>query len=206
MHISHMPGCRRDGLGRTGSASDVPSAAGGAPLKPSVSVRQGFTLIELMVTMILVTAMTGVAVKLLATLMRSERNGVEHVTRLATVSRLSRQFRADVHAATELQLSADDPAQPLLRMTCEDQRQIQYAVQPQGLLRTEQRPGQPMITKDLLRLKNTRFKIVESAAPPRLLTLTIETPDVFATDPQQPVGKSRELHIEAIVGRDFRDY
>ncbi len=168
--------------------------------------RRGWTLIEMLVTIAVMTSITGVAVKLLASLLRAERNGVEHVTRLTTVSRLSRQFRSDVHAATEVQLAADNPQQPLLRITSENQRQIQYEIQPQGLLRTEKRPDQTVAVKDLLRLKNTRFRIVESPAPPRLLTLIIETPDIFASDPKQPAGDSREVHIEAIVGRNYRDH
>lgn len=168
--------------------------------------RRGWTLIEMLVTVSVMASITGIAVKLLTTLLRSERNGIEHVTRLTTVSRLSRQFRTDVHAATELQVSADNPQQPLLQITSEDRRQIQYEIQPQGLLRTEQRPDQPVTVKDLLRLKNTRFRVVESPVPPRLLTLIIETPDTFAVDAKQPAGDSRELRIDAIVGRDYRDH
>ncbi|MDB5337329.1 MAG: hypothetical protein JWN70_2948 [Planctomycetaceae bacterium] len=168
--------------------------------------RRGWTLIEMLVTISVMASITGIAIKILTTLLRAERNGIEHVTRLTTVSRLSRQFRADVRAATELQLSGDNPQQPLLRVTSEDQRQIQYEIHPQGLLRTEKRPGQPLTVTDLLRFKNGRFRIVESPAPPRLLTLVIETPDTFAIGTKQPAGDSRELHIEALVGRDFRDH
>lgn len=170
-----------------------------------VRPRCGWTLIEMLVTIAVMATMTGIAVKILTTLLRSERLGIEHVTRLATVSRLSRQFRADIHAATDLKLSADKQ-QPLVRITTADQRQIQYEIQPQGLFRTEQRPAQPLAAKDLLRLQGTRWRIVESPGPPRLLTLVIETPDSFAVERQQPTGAAREMHIEAIVGRDYRDH
>ncbi len=167
--------------------------------------RQGFTLVELLVTLTLVAAMTGTAVKILATLLRSERTGIEHLTRLTTISRLSRHFRTDVHGATDFQL-AKTPQEPLLRITSGDQRQIQYQVHAEGLLRTEQRPSQPVNSHDLLRLKGSRFRIVETSAPTRLLTLILETPDEFAIDAKQPAGPARELHVEAVVGRDYRDH
>lgn len=171
----------------------------------SIYRRRGWTLIELLATMALLTAMTGISAKILTTLLRSERNGTEHVVRLVTVSRLARQFRADVHAAIDLQLSGDNPQQPLVTITGADQRKIQYEIQPRGILRTEQRPAQPAASHDLLRLPGTRFRIVDSATPPRLLTLVVETPDTFALDPRQPADNAREVRIDAIVGRDFRD-
>lgn len=180
--------------------------AGAAQARRSSTHRWcGWTLIELLATMALLTAMTGISAKILTTLLRSERNGTEHVARLVTVSRLARQFRADVHAAIDLQVSADNPQQPLVRITGKDQRKIQYEIQPRGILRTEQRPAQPVASHDPLRLPGTRFRIVESATPPRLLTLVVETPDTFALDPKQPADNAREVRIDAIVGRDYRD-
>ncbi|MES2792158.1 MAG: hypothetical protein V4719_21255, partial [Planctomycetota bacterium] len=88
-----------------------------------------------------------------------------------TVSRLARQFRADVHAATDLQLGAADPAKPLLLVTTDGQHQVQYEIRPQGLLRTETGPAPSVPARELLRLKGTRFRIVESPAPPRMVTL-----------------------------------
>ena len=200
------------GLGATGSTSvfrwrDVWQCAGKASgnLSRGTTARRGWTLIEMLVTMMVAGAMTGVSVKMLSTLFHSERTGIEHVTRLTTVSRLSRQFRADIHAATDLQL-AGDAQQPLVRITSGDQRQIQYARHPQGLLRTEQRPSRTLNNQDLLRLQGSRFRIEDSKRSPRIVTLIIETPDKFPTDAKQPAGTTRELHIEALLGRDYRDY
>ena len=170
-----------------------------------VSRRRGWTLIEMLVTVAVMGSMTGMAAKMLGTLLHSERRSVEHVTRLATISRLSRHFRADIHAAADWRLPGDNPQLRLIQITTADKRQIQYKIQPQGVLRTEQHSGQPTVVQDLLRLKGDRFRIVESSDSPRILTLIIETPEALGTDSKPPTVHSRVIHIEALVGRDFRE-
>ena len=168
-------------------------------LRPQL--RSGWTLIEMMVSIAVIGVMTGMSVKLLTTLLNAERNGIAHVTRLATISRLSRQFRADVHAAQTLEMNQADQTQPLVKIVATGGRQIRYEVQPTGLLRTEQSAAQPVIGKELMRLKGSRFRVVDTPGPPRVLTLVVETPDPFAARPALPASPSRELHIDAIVGR-----
>lgn len=164
--------------------------------------RSGWTLIEMLVSVAVIGTMAGMSAKLLTTLLHAERNGIAHVTRLATVSRLARQFRSDVHEARILDMTAAGPDQPLLKITARGERQIRYEVQPNGLLRIEQTADRPGISQELLRLAGSQFRLIEAAGPPRVLTLVLETPDLFATRPALPASPSRELHIDAIVGRD----
>jgi prepilin-type N-terminal cleavage/methylation domain-containing protein len=164
-------------------------------------IRSGWTLIEMLVTIAVIATITGVAVKTLAAMLRSERNGVEHVARLATISRLARQFRADIHKASAIEISTDTPSKPLLLVTVNETQQIQYETKPAGLLRTERRANQqPSI--ELWRLAKTRFQCVESNGPPRMLTLVIGTLEPDPIQGSSPTGTSKELRLDAVVGRD----
>lgn len=169
-------------------------------IRASLSGRSGWTLIELLVTLSIMGTITGIAVKTLGTLLRSERTGVDHVSQLVAVSQLSRQFRADVHAATTAEIGTDVPTKPLLRIAIGADRQIQYEKQPEGLLRTEQRPHKTPI-RHLWRLKQTEFQCVETTGPPRLLTLVIGTLEAIPAKMGTPTV-AKELRIDAIIGRD----
>ncbi len=161
--------------------------------------RNGWTLIEMLVTVAVMAAITGIAVKTLAAMLRSERNGIEHVSRLQTVSRLARQFRSDIHAATAVELGADIPTKPLLLITVGDAHQIQYEKTPQGLLRTERRASQSARLEPW-RLSQTEFQCVETPGTPRLLTLIVDTLEPGPNKGTAPASK--EIRIDAVVGRD----
>ena len=162
--------------------------------------RGGWTLIEMLVTISVMGTLTGVAVKTLSAMLQSEFRGVEHVARLATVSKMARQFRTDIHAASKFEL-ANVPNKPLLLISVNETRQIQYEIQPAGLLRTEQRGSQSPI-RELWRLKQTRFQLEETAGPTRFLTLVVGTLDPHPSQGSSPTATLKELRIDAIVGRD----
>lgn len=193
-----------DRLGLRAAGSSIMLIQPTPPIKIT-GKRDAFTLIEMLIAVSVMMTMMGIAFGLLSALLRAERSGIAHVVRLTTVSRLARQFRSDIHAATDLQLPTADPTKPLLQITAGDQRQIQYEIQPQGLLRTETGSARPIPSRDLMRLKGTRFHVEESATSPRIVTLIIETPEASPADPRRPSGNSREVRVEAVVGRDFRD-
>lgn len=66
---------------------------------PHHSPRSGFTLIEIVVAITVSTLLLGIAVVLLASLMRSEHSGREHFERGNSLDALAARFRKDVHAA-----------------------------------------------------------------------------------------------------------
>lgn len=162
--------------------------------------RTGWTLVEMLVTISVMATMTGIVVKTLTAMLLSERSGIEHVSRLATLSRLARQFRTDVHAAAKLEISSDLPDKPLLLLTIGDNHNIQYESQPLGLLRTERRANQPL-SRELWRLKPAQFQCVESTGSPRFLTLVVGTLEPNARN-KSVVPTMKELRIDAAVGRD----
>ena len=173
-------------------------------LRRDTPSRRGWTLIEMLITISLIGTLSGVAVKMLASLLRSEHHGIEHVSRLSTISRLSRQFRTDVHAASGVKIAPDSNATPWLQLTTQAGEDIQYQLHSAGLLRTEKRPTGPVL-KDLLRLRGTHFRCLESTTEPRRLTLIIETAAPYPTEPKQAAAGGRELYVEAIIGRDQRE-
>ncbi len=67
------------------------------------SPRCGFSLVEMIVVITVGTALTGLAVTTLASLMHASRAMDDHVYRIATIRRLAEQFRDDVHAAAKSQ-------------------------------------------------------------------------------------------------------
>lgn len=167
-------------------------------------VRRGWSLIEMLVTISVMAALTGIAVQTMAAMLRAERTGTEHVARLANTARLARQFRADVHVAKSIATNTAALDKPLLLIQAADERQIQYQVDPAGLLRTESRPNQPP-RREIWRLKQTQFQCLTSAGPPQQLALVMNTvaADFSATPASQPAAQ-KVLRIEAIVGRDLR--
>lgn len=166
--------------------------------------RAGWTLIEMLVTLAVMGTLTGIAVKTLTSMLLAERRGVEHVSQLATMSRLARTFRNDVHQSTTYEISAAEPQKPLLLLTLDANHQIHYETQPLGLLRTEHRANQP-VARELWRLQPARFRCVESTGPPRLLTLVVGTPEPHPAGTKAPSAASllKELRIDAVVGRNI---
>lgn len=163
--------------------------------------RRGWTLIEMLITLSVMGTITVVAVKTLGAMLRAEYTGVEHVARLMTTSRMARQFRADVHAASKVEIAPDLPTKPLLVVTIDDTRQIQYETHASGLLRTDLRANLAPI-KELWRLKQASFQCVETSGPPRIVTLVVRT---VVTEPGVTSASGathRELRFDAVISRD----
>ena len=64
---------------------------------------RGFSLVEMIVVITVGTALTGLAVTTLGSLMHASRAMDDHGYRIATIRRLADQFRDDVHAAAKSQ-------------------------------------------------------------------------------------------------------
>ena len=164
--------------------------------------RAGWTLIEMLLTVTVMSALTGVAVKTMGAMLRSERNGAEHVARLTGLSRLARQFRADVHDATSVELKSSEKPNLLLLLTLDDTHQIQYDVYPTGLQRTARSPNQPPKT-EFWRLPQTQFQCVQSAEGSQMVTLVVTSSDpaVAKVKASAPVLQ-KELRFDAALGRN----
>lgn len=193
---------------RTRLGSDLLTANGrrkldrGHPAPRRQRKRPGWTLIEMLVTLAVMGTLTGIAVKTLTSMLLAEHRGVEHVSQLATLARMARTFRNDIHLATNVQISTSEPQKPLLLLTMNANHHIQYETQPLGLLRTDRRANQP-VGRELWRLKPAHFQCLDSAGTPRLLTLVVGIPQPHPAGTTATAPLLKELHIDAIVGRDL---
>lgn len=183
------------------TANGCPKPISRIPASRQSHRRAAWTLIEMLVTIAVMATLTGIAIKTLTSLMLSERRGVEHVSQLATMARIARTFRNDIHLATGAEISSDDPQKPLLQLTLDANHQIQYEIQPLGLLRTERRSNQS-VGRELWRLKPARFQCVDSTGPPRQLTLIVGTSEPLSGG-KTATPLLKELRIDAVVGRDL---
>jgi prepilin-type N-terminal cleavage/methylation domain-containing protein len=103
---------------------------------------RGFTLVEVLLAMGALTIVLGLCAGLLHVLLRLDRTGRDYVTETASVGRLARQFRTDVHAASESRALDPDQTQPArLKLTLPDDRTIVYEARPRIFRRTERRRG-----------------------------------------------------------------
>jgi hypothetical protein len=93
--------------------------------------RRGITLIEVIVLMTAVAAMLGLGVLMLQLLMRLDADSRSRLDSSATLARLGRQFRLDVHRAREARLLPQAAAKkpPVLRIEPSPKRAIEYQVQ-----------------------------------------------------------------------------
>ncbi len=117
----------------------------------NVGRRNGYMLTECLVAIAVGAVVMGIAVTLLAAVLRIEgvaRNDVYHN---AAVHRLARQFRRDVHAALEAgedrpQPQADDDGEAWQFELPRD-RTVTYRIRPAGLVRTE-RSGEKVLHQE----------------------------------------------------------
>src|SRR5262249_7667548 len=81
------------------------------PPRPGL-VRRGYSLVEIVLAMGAVAIVLGLCAGLLHVLLRLDRTGRTHLVESATIGRLARQFREDVHASRRAVASAagDAPA------------------------------------------------------------------------------------------------
>lgn len=199
--MRRIPGPMRNGTARNnGFNAEARRDSRQCRYRSTVRRRCGWTLVEMVVTITIMSVLTGIAIKTLTTLLLSERTGVQHVVDLATVSRLARQFRQDVHSAKSVEVNSATASKPLLQVTIAEGHQIDYQVQDAGLLRRELRPDKS-VHNELWRLKKTQFECQTNSGTPQIVTLVLK-----GSDRVRNAGKTNStlkvMQIDAIAGRD----
>ena len=158
--------------------------------------RRGYTLIEVLVVVTVSTVLLGVAAGVLCLLLRAERGGREHVYRASVVARLSDQFRRDVHAALHT-IPADAAEKGQWSFAMPDDHVVAYRVVP-GEIERRERLGEKLVRRESYALAaDSSAEIVVHAGPaPSMASLVIRLPT--------PAADEREIHVDAVVGRDHR--
>ena len=159
-----------------------------------IARRRGAFLIEMLVTITVLTVLLGLGAGLLHILLRLDQKGREALDVAADQARFVATFRADVHAATT------DPAPVVaadhLTLTDSQAGRIEYTIRPRDLLREVHQGDKPR-QREVYRLAQrtqARFGTTREAGRP-WVTLQLDPPTR---------GGGRSLRIEAEVGRAAR--
>jgi prepilin-type N-terminal cleavage/methylation domain-containing protein len=160
--------------------------------------RRGFTLVELLVTVTILTFLLGLVAMVTHTLFRSQRSIRAEMLWRRSAARLSLKFREDAHAATKAELASADGSAgpPRVTLVLSPEQQVQYrtlAETPQ-IERVVIRGG-AAVGRDTYRLPagaRTTLELAEQDAW-TLLVLTVKSGD--RTRAARPA-----LRIEAVVG------
>jgi hypothetical protein len=143
------------------------------------------------------SVLMGIAVSVLAVLMRVERIGREQVHQDAVTSRLAQQFRDDVHAATRL-APAEAGKQDSWRLVVAPDRTVTYRALPQVIVRDEMVAGKPVRHESYTLPAGWSARVIAPAeGRPPLASLIVASPE-------PPGPKDHDVRIEAVVGRDDR--
>jgi type II secretory pathway component PulJ len=166
--------------------------------------RRGASLIELTVTVGLLSVVMTLVIKTMAVLMRTERTGQKAVVASGSLTRLANRFRRDVHAAekAELVAAAAPNTDSFLRLTHPDGTIVEYRPAADGVKLTILRDG-TATGRETYRLRgDTRFELSEE--PPPVVTL-IHVPD-HGRIPDSKAGakNDKQIRVEAVRGFDLR--
>jgi hypothetical protein len=100
--------------------------------------RRAYALIEVVLAISSIAIVLGLCTGLLHVLLRLDRTARDHLVETATIDRLARQFRQDVHAAREARAGADEAGRAAnLDLTLAPDHTIVYDARERLLARTE---------------------------------------------------------------------
>lgn len=165
--------------------------------------RRGLTLIELLVAMAGASAILGMAVAMVYTLLEADRAGRQRMHVGESLGRLAEQFRRDVHAAEAVAPLAPAGGQqpsPGWQLRLDDGRSVRYGVREGKLIRSEHLGGKA-VRQDSFALPHGATMSVrpDAGGPPRAVRLSIEP----AAAPGEK-WKGPAIHVDAVLGRDHR--
>lgn len=179
--------------------------------------RRGSFMLETIVALAVATALLGAAGVLVARMIGLQRH-VETASRQTLIlSRLSRQFRNDIHAAASVSVAEDGSSLELTPLTPEG-RQVRYTPDNDSLVRTSTGEGadrferyqfsagtvfrfdsEPLAGAAMVSLEIHRepLPLPGSRPQPRL-------PNEDGTEMTLAAGPAQVLRIESVTGRDLR--
>ena len=167
-----------------------------------VTHRRGFTLIELIVVIVMLTTMLTLAGTTFYLLLRSEKGVAQSFVTERTISKLAIQFRDDVHQAAISESSVDEAAM-MQTLTLKHDRGniIVYQVTPKGLSRIHFEQDVNMGREDFLLPECEILFETDKAGLGSLRSLVIQRPGAIVIKNQQLPQPLRSLRIEAHFNR-----
>jgi hypothetical protein len=181
----------------------IPSTTGldsSGPARPSSRARRGVTILETIVLMTGVAAMLGLAVILLQLLMKLDGDSRARFDAAASLARLARQFRQDIHATGSVRLIEPQAAKrPVLRIEPAPDRAIEYQVRGDDkVLRVEKNKGADVRRESFLVPRSGSIRLsIDDRDGRRFAALTVDR--IAARNRTDP---PRQYKILALVGKN----
>jgi prepilin-type N-terminal cleavage/methylation domain-containing protein len=169
------------------------------------SARRGVSLVEMLVVITIAAVMVGLAATTMHLLLAAEHEATRSMRFSASVTRLSRAFRDDLHAARDVELPLPEPGKPAtLVAAADDGRRIRYELDANRATRVEL-DGADETQREMFYFPPRSRLGFERAGEKGLVRLTIEMPVGVPRTGQPPVASSTEpvqrLAIEAAPAR-----
>ena len=162
--------------------------------------RRGYSLIEMLVVIAVMSVMVTLGTLTIALLMRSERTGGDSLVAAQAGHRLARQFRQDVHSADDATLDTTTPGHPLLKLHAGGRVTVTWSRVQQGLRRTA---DDSPVRIETYRVPTDYFSIVLGPAQPgsrtrRLVSITT-TPQ---TESRPRPRDAWPVRVSAVLGAE----
>ncbi len=157
--------------------------------------RRGFTLIELLIVLSVGTVMLTVAMSVLYMLKETQVNMRQRLTAGRMITRLSDQFREDVHGAGKVERVPDEPSSAdteVWQLTIDKDTVVRYELRAREVRRAWIR-GDNKIHDDFRLPAGFRAELRPPEPGSKLTTLRFEVADPMAAG-------SRPIQIEAVLG------
>ena len=157
--------------------------------------RRAFTLVEVMAVIFAGSVIMVLAMKMVHRTMHiaSQANANAIIERDAT--RLSRQFRYDIHRAESFSVNTDQAQITRLRLVLPDEHTISYRVESSQILRQQGRDDDSCHREEYSFPDNFAIQITELTDPQRVV-LSIQSDTGLVH-----IAPRSTLHVEAVVGR-----
>ncbi len=162
--------------------------------------RRGFTIVELLMLISILSVILGISVIQIQLLMRLDQDGRARTEQSTNWERLGRQLRRDVHEARSAERFVEDDLSGLRIApgNASSGRTIEYRVEPPRIVRVEQIKGQPAIRETYVfpRMVDAQFDIRAERAW-KIVSLT-----VTSSKTRNPESPPRTDEILAVLGRE----
>jgi len=170
-------------------------------------LRRGFTLIELMVVIAIISVIFSLVGAVFQRLFLSEQSAMRAALVEQTVSRLADQFRRDIHAATfaEIDTQREGATGSLgLFEANRDQPAIVYVVLTDEVIREQRAADATVSHREVFRLPECRISFATQVAEAEVsfISLSIARQHSTITPQPQATRPYRTLAVEAALGRD----
>ena len=173
--------------------------------------RRAISLIELLAVLSGCSIVLGLTASLLHQTMRAQSHTRDFFTVERNALRLSRQFRADVHAAAanSIDVVADDAGDgALLRLQLPDGQVVEYQRDAEKIIRLTSPGDAPTSREEYALSEAMTITVREADAPPRyLLSITSAAPQPAEESPPSSANVRAtpiSLEVEAAAARDLR--